>query len=131
MSEPKSTARSTAEVCSRSRAKSSSGMLAGTTCPSSMGAGAREQVAVAAEAPLSAVPHTVERSVYHLGLQRLRELGTSGLQLSGDRQEGALLGAYAPGPQPAGRGMLVQRRYPAMLMQLVWTPPSEPSPGDG
>jgi DNA segregation ATPase FtsK/SpoIIIE, S-DNA-T family len=67
------------------------------------------------------------RAVFEPLLQRMKELGTSGLLLSGDRQEGALLGPYAPAAQPAGRGLLVRRRRLAALMQVAWTPVPEPS----
>jgi S-DNA-T family DNA segregation ATPase FtsK/SpoIIIE len=71
------------------------------------------------------------RAIFEPVLQRLRELGTPGILLAGDRQEGALLGSYAPAPQPQGRGLLVRRRQSAVLMQIAWTPPAEASPGDG
>jgi S-DNA-T family DNA segregation ATPase FtsK/SpoIIIE len=67
------------------------------------------------------------RALFEPLLQRLRELGTSGLLLSGDRQEGQLLGPHAPAQQPPGRGLLVRRRRPSVLMQVAWTPAPEPS----
>jgi len=70
------------------------------------------------------------RAVFEPVLQRLKELGTPGLLLSGDRQEGPLLGPYPPMPQPPGRGLLVARRQAPVLLQVAWTPPPE-SPGDG
>jgi DNA segregation ATPase FtsK/SpoIIIE, S-DNA-T family len=69
------------------------------------------------------------RAVFEPVLQRLKELGTPGLLLSGDRQEGPLLGPYPPMPQPPGRGLLVARRQAPVLLQVAWTPPPE-SPGD-
>jgi ESX secretion system protein EccC len=65
------------------------------------------------------------RAAYEPVLQRLRELGTPGLLLSGDRQEGPLLGPHPPLPQPPGRGLLVARRQ-AALVQVAWTPLPEP-----
>ncbi|HXM54213.1 MAG TPA: type VII secretion protein EccCb, partial [Candidatus Dormibacteraeota bacterium] len=64
------------------------------------------------------------RAQFEPVLQRLRDLGTPGILLSGDRMEGPLIGAQAPSPQPAGRGFLVRRQQPARLVQLAWTPPS-------
>jgi S-DNA-T family DNA segregation ATPase FtsK/SpoIIIE len=52
-------------------------------------------------------------------LLRLREQGTPGLLLSGDSQEGALLGAYRAAPQPPGRGLLVRRQDKASLVQVA------------
>jgi DNA segregation ATPase FtsK/SpoIIIE, S-DNA-T family len=43
-------------------------------------------------------------------VQRLRELGTPGLIMSGDPQEGPLLGGVKAVPLPPGRGHLVHRR---------------------
>jgi S-DNA-T family DNA segregation ATPase FtsK/SpoIIIE len=62
------------------------------------------------------------RALFEPVLQRLRDLGTPGLLLSGDRQEGPLLGGQTPMPQPPGRGILVLRREPARLVQVAWTP---------
>ena len=43
------------------------------------------------------------RALYEPVLQRLRELGTPGLVMSGDRDEGALVGTVRPCPsRPAG-----------------------------
>ncbi|HKT00830.1 MAG TPA: type VII secretion protein EccCb, partial [Rugosimonospora sp.] len=62
------------------------------------------------------------RSLYEPVLQRLKELGSPGLVLSGSREEGALLGDVKPGPQPPGRGTLVSRRTGVSLVQLAWLP---------
>jgi S-DNA-T family DNA segregation ATPase FtsK/SpoIIIE len=43
--------------------------------------------------------------------------------LSGDREEGALLGTVRPGPLPAGRGWLVTRREGVRLVQLGYLAP--------
>lgn len=56
-------------------------------------------------------------------LGRLRELGSTGLVLSGHREEGALVGDVKPGPQPPGRGWLVRRREGVDLVQVAWVPP--------
>jgi S-DNA-T family DNA segregation ATPase FtsK/SpoIIIE len=59
------------------------------------------------------------RALYEPILQRLRELGTPGLVMSGNRDEGALVGTVRPGPQPPGRGWLVTRKDGARLVQLA------------
>jgi S-DNA-T family DNA segregation ATPase FtsK/SpoIIIE len=62
------------------------------------------------------------RALYEPVLQRVRELGSPGLILSGSRDEGALLGDVKPGPQPPGRGSLVSRRAGVSLIQAGWLP---------
>jgi S-DNA-T family DNA segregation ATPase FtsK/SpoIIIE len=64
------------------------------------------------------------RALYEPVIQRLRELSSPGLVLSGDRDEGALLGTVRPGPLPPGRGWLVTRREGVRLIQLAHLPPS-------
>jgi S-DNA-T family DNA segregation ATPase FtsK/SpoIIIE len=59
------------------------------------------------------------RSQYEPILQRLRELGSPGLVMAGDREEGPLVGNVRPGPQPPGRGWLVSRRHGTKLVQLA------------
>jgi S-DNA-T family DNA segregation ATPase FtsK/SpoIIIE len=56
-------------------------------------------------------------------LMRIRELGSPGLVMSGDRNEGALLGNVKPEKLPPGRGWLVTRREGARLIQVAWLPP--------
>jgi ESX secretion system protein EccC len=63
------------------------------------------------------------RAMFDPILQRLRDLGTPGLILSGSRDEGPLLGNVKPGPQPPGRGQLVGRRSGSALVQLAWLDP--------
>ena len=53
-------------------------------------------------------------------LQRLADLATPGIVLSGSRDEGALVGDVRPSPQPPGRGYLVNRRTATALVQLAW-----------
>jgi S-DNA-T family DNA segregation ATPase FtsK/SpoIIIE len=64
------------------------------------------------------------RALYEAVLQRMRDIATPGIQLSGSREEGALIGDVKPSPQPPGRGYLITRRSGAMLVQLAWTPPA-------
>jgi len=64
------------------------------------------------------------RSSFEPVLQRLRELGVPGLVMSGDPHEGPLLGGHKAAPLPAGRGLLVGRRRPAVLVQVAHCPPA-------
>lgn len=52
-------------------------------------------------------------------LNRVRELGADGLILSGDHREGVVLGDHRAAQRPPGRGVLVRRRFPAMLIQVA------------
>ena len=63
------------------------------------------------------------RALYEPVIQRLRELSTTGLVMSGDREEGALVGTVRPGPLPPGRGWLVTRRDGVQLVQLAYLAP--------
>jgi DNA segregation ATPase FtsK/SpoIIIE, S-DNA-T family len=67
------------------------------------------------------------RSSFEPVLQRLRELGMPGLVMSGDPQEGPLLGGHKAAPLPPGRGLLVRRRRPAVLVQVAHCPPAAPA----
>ncbi|MFG1920453.1 type VII secretion protein EccCa [Cryptosporangium sp. NPDC048952] len=64
------------------------------------------------------------RALYDSLLLRLRELGSPGLVMSGDRDEGVLLGNVRPQALPPGRGWLVTRKEGTRLIQLGWLPPS-------
>jgi S-DNA-T family DNA segregation ATPase FtsK/SpoIIIE len=59
---------------------------------------------------------------YEPFLQRLVELGAQGVVLSGDRDEGELLGRVRAERMPPGRGVFVSRRHPAERVQLGWVP---------
>lgn len=65
----------------------------------------------------------VSRALFEPMLQRLRELDTPGLLMSGNRDEGPVFGNLRPSPQPAGRGTLVRRRDGAQLIQTAWAEP--------
>jgi S-DNA-T family DNA segregation ATPase FtsK/SpoIIIE len=52
-------------------------------------------------------------------LTRIRDLGTAGLILSGDAREGILLGTERAALRPPGRGMLIRRRQPPVLIQVA------------
>lgn len=63
------------------------------------------------------------RALFEPVMQRIRELGGQGVMLSGDRNEGALLGTVKPQPLPPGRGMFVSRRITSgQLVQTGWLP---------
>ncbi|WBB82497.1 type VII secretion protein EccCa [Micromonospora sp. WMMD882] len=64
------------------------------------------------------------RSQYEPIVQRLRELASAGLVMSGSPDEGALVGPVRPGPLPPGRGRLVTRREGVRLVQLAHLPPT-------
>ncbi|HYY78730.1 MAG TPA: type VII secretion protein EccCa [Actinomycetes bacterium] len=63
------------------------------------------------------------RALYEPVLQRVRELGGPGVILSGDPQEGALVGPYRAMPRVPGRGLLVRRQHRSVLVQVPWVPP--------
>jgi S-DNA-T family DNA segregation ATPase FtsK/SpoIIIE len=63
------------------------------------------------------------RAIYEPVLQRLRELDSPGLLMSGNREEGALIGNLKPSIQPPGRGTLVRRRDGIQLIQTAWSEP--------
>ena len=63
------------------------------------------------------------RALYEPILQRLRELSAPGLVMSGQPDEGALIGPVKPTPLPPGRGRLVTRREGVRLVQLAHRPP--------
>lgn len=64
----------------------------------------------------------VSRALYEPVPQRLREVGATGLLLSGDRQEGALYPGVHLSVQPPGRGTLVRRGRKPTLVQLAFRP---------
>jgi DNA segregation ATPase FtsK/SpoIIIE, S-DNA-T family len=54
-------------------------------------------------------------------LSRIRDLGTTGLLLSGDPREGVLLGSERAVVRPPGRGALVRRSQPTAVIQIATT----------
>ncbi|MBV6702888.1 type VII secretion protein EccCa [Kitasatospora aureofaciens] len=63
------------------------------------------------------------RSLYEPMMQRMRELGGQGVILSGNRDEGVLLGTVKPQPLPPGRGLYVSRRATSgQTVQTGWLP---------
>ncbi|MFD0328766.1 type VII secretion protein EccCa [Streptacidiphilus monticola] len=63
------------------------------------------------------------RALFEPVIQRLKELGAQGIVLSGDRDEGVLLGNVRPQILPPGRGVLVTRRRGTFTVQTGWLPP--------
>ena len=59
------------------------------------------------------------RGMFDGVMQRIREMGSPGILLSGSKDEGALLGSVKMEPLPPGRGRLVQRRTGARLVQTA------------
>ncbi len=63
------------------------------------------------------------RAMYDPVIQRLRELSSPGLVMSGPSDEGALIGPIRPALMPPGRGRLMTRREGVRLIQLSHLPP--------
>jgi len=63
------------------------------------------------------------RALYEPLIARLRELSSPGIVMSGNRDEGPLLGTAKPSAMPPGRGILVGRKVGQQLMQVAWLPP--------
>ncbi|WP_329102860.1 type VII secretion protein EccCb [Micromonospora sp. NBC_01699] len=65
----------------------------------------------------------VARAQYEPVLQRLRELESPGLLMSGNREEGAVFGSVRPTVLPPGRGTLVRHRDGVQVIQTVLAEP--------
>jgi S-DNA-T family DNA segregation ATPase FtsK/SpoIIIE len=59
------------------------------------------------------------RAMFEPVIQRMREMGSPGLIMSGSKDEGPLLGGVRPAAQPPGRGYLVERRAGSRLVQTA------------
>jgi S-DNA-T family DNA segregation ATPase FtsK/SpoIIIE len=64
------------------------------------------------------------RALFEPVIQRMREARQPGLLLSGDRDEGQLIGSIRPSRLPAGRGTLVSRKHGSILLQTAYLPPT-------
>jgi S-DNA-T family DNA segregation ATPase FtsK/SpoIIIE len=64
------------------------------------------------------------RAMFDPLLQRLRELDAAGFVMSGNRDEGPLIGNVLPSPQPPGRGRLVRRRDGVSIVQTALLDPA-------
>ncbi|MFB7514375.1 type VII secretion protein EccCa [Streptomyces sp. NPDC056144] len=62
------------------------------------------------------------RAMYEPFMQRVRELGAQALILSGDPQEGDIVGGVRARPMPPGRATFVSRKRGTPLVQLGWLP---------
>ncbi|MEV1024774.1 type VII secretion protein EccCb [Streptomyces sp. NPDC050264] len=71
----------------------------------------------------------MHRALYEPFVQRLRDHGDHGIILSGDPQEGMLLGQTRATPKPPGRGTLVSRKWTGEI-QLAYSPSSFEASGD-
>ena len=67
------------------------------------------------------------RAAFEPVFQRLRELGGSGLIMSGDPGEGPVLAGQKATALPPGRGFLVRPRQPPTLVQVAYSPPPTPA----
>jgi S-DNA-T family DNA segregation ATPase FtsK/SpoIIIE len=65
------------------------------------------------------------RALFEQFLARIRDVGSIGLLMSGDKGEGPLLGGVKAEELPPGRAKLVTRRGDPQLVQLAWLPPTE------
>lgn len=63
------------------------------------------------------------RALFDPFIARVRDLGGAGLLLSGNRDEGPLLGGVRPGPLPPGRGKLITRDGGLRLVQTALAEP--------
>jgi S-DNA-T family DNA segregation ATPase FtsK/SpoIIIE len=63
------------------------------------------------------------RAMYDPVMGKLKEIATPGLQGSGSRDEGALIGTVRPSAMPPGRGTIVTRKAGQQLMQVAWIQP--------
>jgi S-DNA-T family DNA segregation ATPase FtsK/SpoIIIE len=65
----------------------------------------------------------MSRSAFEPVMQRLNEMGTSAIIMSGNPKEGPLMG-QAVTLQPPGRGYLIRRSYPSTLVQIAFAEPA-------
>ncbi len=63
------------------------------------------------------------RAMYDPVLGKLKEIASPGLQGSGSKEEGQLIGTVRPTALPPGRGTIVSRKSGQQLMQVAWIPP--------
>lgn len=61
--------------------------------------------------------------MYEVVLQNLSELGTTGVLLSGNPEEGAVIGRVRLVRSAPGRARAVSRDPGLVTAQLLWTPP--------
>jgi S-DNA-T family DNA segregation ATPase FtsK/SpoIIIE len=71
------------------------------------------------------------RAMFDPVIQRLKDMASPAVILSGNKDEGFLFGNVRPQPLPPGRGFHVDRKYGARLAQTAFLPPPGPAGGDG
>jgi DNA segregation ATPase FtsK/SpoIIIE, S-DNA-T family len=59
------------------------------------------------------------RAMFEAIVQRVREMGSPGMIMSGSKDEGALIGGVKAQAQPPGRGFFVERRSGSKLVQVA------------
>ncbi|MEV0617188.1 type VII secretion protein EccCa [Nonomuraea sp. NPDC050404] len=64
------------------------------------------------------------RAMYDQVVQRMKEMASPALIMSGNKEEGPLFGNVRPQPLPVGRGFYVDRRVGSRLIQTAFTEPS-------
>jgi len=60
------------------------------------------------------------RALYEPIIQRIKEMASPGLVMSGNKDEGILLGNVKPHKLPQGRGYFVERRSGTRLIQTAY-----------
>ena len=68
----------------------------------------------------------IGRVLFEPVFQRLREMGSPSLIMSGDPQEGRFLYGAGASAQPPGRGILVMPKHPPTLVQMAYKEPAYP-----
>jgi S-DNA-T family DNA segregation ATPase FtsK/SpoIIIE len=68
----------------------------------------------------------IGRVAFEPVFQRLREMGSTALIMSGDPQEGRFLYGAGASAQPPGRGTLVMPKHPPTLVQIAYNEPAYP-----
>src|SRR5579875_1353175 len=66
----------------------------------------------------------IGRASYETVFQRLREMGTAAIIMSGDPMEGKIFYGVAASSLPPGRGYLVQPKHPPVLIQAAFAQPA-------
>jgi DNA segregation ATPase FtsK/SpoIIIE, S-DNA-T family len=64
------------------------------------------------------------RAAYDPIIQRFTDLGTTGILLSGNPEEGALIGRVKPAASIPGRAQIVSRERGHLTAQLAYAPPT-------
>ena len=66
------------------------------------------------------------RGLYEPFVQAVRESGTTGVVMAGDRSEGKLLADVYARPLPPGRAQLIRRGRPPQLIQTAFREDGQP-----